>query len=105
VPRAPADKLDGQVVSIYGDGLRAGQNHIVALNRGRRDGVERGHVLALWHAGFRTADRTDPKRAMLRLPDERNGMVFVFRVFERMSYGLILNVNEPVSRGDRFSQP
>jgi hypothetical protein len=105
VPRAPADKLDGQVVSIYGDGLRAGQNHIVALNRGRRDGVERGHVLALWHAGFRTADRTDPKRAMLRLPDERNGMLFVFRVFERMSYGLILNVNEPVGRGDRFSQP
>ena len=105
VPHAPADKLEGLVVSIYGDGLNAGQNHIVALNRGRRDGVERGHVLALWRAGIRTADRTDPNRAMLRLPDERNGMLFVFRVFERMSYALILSVNEPVGRGDRFSQP
>ena len=52
-PHAPSGELKGQIVSIYGDGLSAGQNQIVALNRGATDGMERGHVLALWSAGSR----------------------------------------------------
>ena len=104
-PHAPAGALNGQIVSIYGDGLSAGQNQIVALNRGATDGVERGHVLALWSAGSKVIDRTDPARASLTLPDERHGLLFVFRVFDRMSYALILSVKDPVKTGDRFSQP
>jgi hypothetical protein len=41
----------------------------------------------------------------MRLPDERHGLLFVFRVFERVSYALILTVKDPVHPGDRFSQP
>jgi len=104
-PHAPAAALNGQVVSIYGDGLSAGQNQIVALNRGAADGMERGHVLALWSAGSKVIDRTDPARASLTLPDERHGLLFVFRVFDRMSYALILSVKDPVKPGDRFTQP
>ncbi|HEX7435566.1 MAG TPA: LysM domain-containing protein [Caldimonas sp.] len=104
-PHAPQAPLAGQIVSIYGDSLTAGQNQIVALNKGARDGVERGHVLALWRDGVRTLDRTDPTKALLKLPDERVGMLFVFRVFDRMSYALILTVREPVKPGDRFTQP
>jgi hypothetical protein len=92
-------------VSIYGEALTAGQNQIVALNRGARDGLERGHVLALWRAGVLTVDPTDAKRPPMQLPDERHGLLFVFRVFERVSYALILNVQEPVRPGDRFTQP
>ena len=104
-PHAPQAPLDGQIVSIYGDALTAGQNQIVALNRGAREGIERGHVLALWRDGVRTIDKTDPTRALMKLPDERHGMLFVFRVFDRMSYALILSVKDPVKPGDRFSQP
>jgi hypothetical protein len=104
-PHAPSGELKGQIVSIYGDGLSAGQNQIVALNRGATDGVERGHVLALWSAGSRVKDTTDPLRPTLTLPDERHGLLFVFRVFDRMSYALILNVKDPVKAGDRFTQP
>jgi hypothetical protein len=85
--------------------LSAGQNQIVALNRGATDGMERGHVLALWTAGSRVKDTTDPTRPTLTLPDERHGLLFVFRVFDRMSYALILNVKDPVKAGDRFTQP
>ena len=46
VPHPPASPVQGRIVSIYGEGLRAGQNQVVALNRGKRDGIERGHVLA-----------------------------------------------------------
>ena len=105
VPRAPAKAVEGQVISLYGDGLSAGQNQVVSLNRGLRDGLEKGHVLALWRAGRAVVDRTDPARATLQLPDEKRGQLFVFRVFDRVSYALILDTLEPVSSGDRFSQP
>lgn len=106
VPRAPGKPVEGRIVSIYGDGLRAGQNHVVSLNRGTRDGLERGHVLALWRAGSNAVDTTTPgQRTPMRLPDERHGLLFVFRTFERVSYALILNVQEPVQAGDRFTQP
>ena len=106
-PHAPAQAVDGRVVSIYGDGLNAGQNQIVALNRGRRDGLERGHVLALWRAGSPAVDRTgaDKRGEVIRLPDERHGLLFVFRTFERVSYALIVSVQDPVRAGDRFTQP
>ncbi len=105
IPHAPAAPIGGQIVSIYGDGLNAGQNQIVALNRGRRDGLERGHVLALWQRGRSMVDSTSDKREVIHLPDERHGVLFVFQVYERVSYALIISVREPVRAGDRFSQP
>jgi hypothetical protein len=105
VPHAPAQPVDGRIVSVYGEALIAGQNQIVALNKGTKDGMERGHVLALWQAGVLTTDKTDPTRPAMRLPDERHGLLFVFRVFDRVSYALILNVQHPVRAGDRFTQP
>ena len=104
-PHAPQGLLEGQIVSLYGDSLTAGQNQIVALNRGARDGMERGHVLALIRNGARVVDTTDPTKQTIKLPDERHGLLFVFRVFDRMSYALILSVKDPVSPGDRFAQP
>ncbi len=104
-PHAPQGLMEGQIVSLYGDALTAGQNQIVALNRGARDGMERGHVLALIHNGARVIDTTDSSKPRIKLPDERHGLLFVFRVFDRMSYALILSVQEPVAAGDRFSQP
>jgi hypothetical protein len=105
VPHAPKDAVAGQIVSIYGESLTAGQNQIVALNRGARDGLDRGTVLALWRNGATVRDTTTDSKEFIKLPDERHGLLFVFRVFDRMSYALILNVQEPVKAGDRFTQP
>jgi LysM domain len=104
-PHAPAAPMAGQIVSIYGEELAAGSNRIVALNKGAADGMERGHVLALWRKGVNVIDRTDGSRPTIKLPDERHGLLFVFRVFDRVSYALILTVQEPVTAGDRFTQP
>ncbi|MCV2357101.1 LysM peptidoglycan-binding domain-containing protein [Paucibacter sp. B2R-40] len=105
IPHSPSAPINGQIVSIYGEGLNAGQNQIVALNRGRRDGIERGHVLALWQQGRSMVDSTSDKREVIKLPDERHGVLFVFQVYERVSYALIISVKAPVKAGDRFSQP
>jgi hypothetical protein len=104
-PHAPGAPLKGRVISVYGDGLNAGQNQIVSINKGARDGIERGHVLAVWRAGGVRTDATTDQRTVIRLPDERHGLMFVFRVFERVSYGLVLQVKEPVTSGDVFTQP
>jgi hypothetical protein len=107
VPRAPTKPLSGQVVSVYGDGLIAGQNQIVAINRGAGDGLERGHVLSVLRDGRTLVDRTGPdgKALALKLPDERHGLMVVFRVFDRVSYALLLNTQLPVRAGDHFDMP
>lgn len=105
VPHAPLIPVDGRIVSIYGDSINVGQNQIVVLNQGERNGLERGHVLGLWRTGATRVDTTSPDRASMRLPDERVGLLFVFRVFERVSYALIVQSQDPVRAGDRFGPP
>ena len=61
--------------------------------------------MALWRDGRVIRDTTSDDRAQLKLPDERHGLLFVFRVFNRMSYALILTAQDPVKRGDHFTQP
>jgi hypothetical protein len=104
-PHHPGAPMAGRVLQIYGDALSAGQNQIVALNRGARDGVERGHVLALWRHGERQVKHIEGQRTVMQLPNEPNGLLFVFNVFERTSYALILSANVPVFPGDNFTQP
>jgi hypothetical protein len=105
MPHPPAAPMTGQVVSVYGEALNGGQNQIVALNRGTREGIERGHVLALWRAGSAAVDATGKRAQPVQLPDERSGLLFVFRVFDRVSYALILSAVDPVRAGDRITQP
>jgi hypothetical protein len=105
VPHPPTGEMNGLVVSLYGDALSAANNQIVSLNRGSRDGMERGTVLALWHEGAVTHDTSIDKGPLIKLPDERTGLLFVFRVFDRVSYALILNTTQPAVPGDRFSAP
>jgi LysM repeat protein len=104
-PHAPSQPMGGQVVKVYGESLIAGQNQVVAINRGSKDGVERGHVLAVLRDGARVVDRTRERPQEIKLPDERHGLMFVFRTFDRVSYALLLQVQEPVRAGDRFTQP
>jgi len=104
-PHAPAKPISGQIISVYGDALNAGQNHVVALNRGAADGLEQGHILALLRDGPQVTDRTVAQPTQIKVPDERTGLLFVFRVFDRVSYGLVLQVQQPVTAGDRFTQP
>lgn len=107
VPHAPAMDVDARVVSLYGHSAvaYAGQNQVVAINRGTEDGMETGHVLALLREGGRIKDKTDPDKPLIKLPTERNGHAMVFRTFERVSYVLILDIRNPVRVGDRLVNP
>jgi hypothetical protein len=110
-PHAPGKDIRGRIISIYG-GINkvgeAGRNSIVTLNRGRTDGLEAGHVLALYTRMGTVRDITKAKNAPdanIELPDERSGLVFVFRVFDRVSYALVMNATNPVSPLDVVRTP
>jgi len=105
MPHAPAKAVSGRLVSVYGGVGQAGRDSIVTLSRGKRDGLEVGHVLALSRAGAEISNRHEGKKEVHRLPDERYGLVFVFRVFERVSYALVMNVTRTVEIGDVVANP
>jgi hypothetical protein len=106
-PHAPAGPLNGTIVSVYGNAVKiAGQNQVVVINKGAADGVEMGHVLAILKEGERRLDRSQPgERTEIKLPNERNGLLMVFRPFERLSYALILEISDTVEVGDKVANP
>jgi nucleoid-associated protein YgaU len=104
-PRAPAKPVTGRVLALYNRTGQGGPLSVISLTRGSKDGLEPGHVLALHRAGATVTNRFDGEVKTDVLPDERYGLVFVFRVFERVSYALVLEASRPVITGDRFGNP
>jgi hypothetical protein len=112
-PRAPSTQIQGRVISTYGKNPRvgeAGPHTVISINRGKSHGLEVGHVLALYRPGDGTtvaiaARRRTDTAEKLALPNERYGLAFVFRVFDRVSYALVMTVNKPVAILDVVQNP
>jgi hypothetical protein len=106
VPHAPTALVKGRILSIYGGVGEAGRFSIVTISRGKADGLEQGHVLAIYRTGATVTNRfEDSKPQSVKLPDERFGLMFVFRAFERVSYALIMESSRPVQPGDTVQTP
>ena len=105
-PRAPTNAVEARIVSVYGSAVaNVAQNQVVVINRGTKDGMERGHVLAIQTNGERLVDKTGASFQDIKLPDERNGLLMVFRPFERVSYALVLSAEQAVRVGDWLINP
>ena len=149
VPHAPEAQINGRIMRIYGGVAEAGPNTVVSINRGKKDGLEEGHVLAINRYGRIIKDpeykattsnkvvpeqknlkelnldvyqgpdgktvvnlAKDPVRAKaalapneLKLPDERVGLLMIFRTFDRISYGLIMSSSDAISELDSVQTP
>ena len=89
---------------------------MVIINRGKRQGLEPGQVLSIWEGGDHVIDRgrgglthsnqfTAPFAPTIRLPSERAGTFMVFRAYDDMSYGLVLNATTELHVGDSIRNP
>jgi hypothetical protein len=105
VPRAPRAEINGKIISIYGGVGEAGKYSIVTISRGKRDGVEHGHVLAISRTGENVTNNFEDGKQSIRLPDERYGLLFVFRVFDRVSYALVMEASRSVLPRDTVLTP
>jgi len=105
-PHAPVAPVKGRVMSIYGGGTKLGEGAtgtVISINQGKSQGLEVGHVIALYRPGGLVAERGSDKP--LALPSDRYGLAFVFRVFDRVSYALVMNVTRPVNTLDLVQNP
>lgn len=134
VPHAPDSDIAGRIMTSYDGAAEIGRNTIVTLNRGNADGLESGHVLAVYSAGeklskkkvdplthkpevnittSRDADgklivnlaKEDESANTVYLPDERVGLVMVFRVFEHVAYALVMQSERPIHTNDVVKTP
>ena len=117
--RAPASDIHGRIISIVGGTDLVGQFEVVAINRGKSQGLEAGNVLAVDSAGGTVRDLYRGGRDInsmgggigtsfapkVRLPDERSGTLLVFKVYDRMSYGLIVGASDTIHRMDVVRTP
>lgn len=104
VPHPAEPGTEVRIVSVYGGVSHAGQYQAVSINQGRDANIDVGTVLTLYRTGQTIADRTDGRRK-IKLPDEKYGTLFVFRVFKKMSYALIMEVTDSVQVGDIARSP
>ncbi len=105
VPRPPEGSVDGRIVSVYRGVTQVGRNNVVAVNVGKSAGVEIGNVLAIKHRGNLVTDREAVKSEKVKLPDESVGHLLVFRVFDKIAYGLVMDASQPIAVGDVVSNP
>lgn len=107
VPHAPTLPVAAQVVQVHGGALQGSTHSVIAINRGRIDGVQPGMVLSVLQGGVRVMDRHAPggQQRAVQLPSVAHGHAMVFRTFDRVSYALILNSLHAVRRGDRLTNP
>lgn len=117
-PRPPRGLVQARIIGLYNSlaASEGGRNSIVSLNKGRRDGIENGFVLAILRTGatlgqppasgmFSGMFSREAPEPQVRLPDERYGLVFVFRTFDSVSYALVMESTRAVEPGDRVQTP
>jgi hypothetical protein len=122
VPHAPENEINGRIIRIHGgvEGgvAEAGPNMVVSINRGKQDGLEVGHVLAVSRYGriikdpeykksesSTSASESSLPPGQVKLPDERVGLMMIFRTFDRVSYGLITNTSSSIYTLDSVHNP
>ena len=121
-PHAPQAAVNGQIIALDRDSAEVGRGWIVTIDRGAGDGIDVGAVLAI-HRGVPPIQDPRPSKEpdrikqlleqtkvyqpdrLLNVPDERIGLLFVFRVFDYVSYGIVLNTTDPVTVGNYVRKP
>lgn len=102
-PSAPDSDIRGEILSVARGVSSIGQYDVVLLNLGSRESMEAGHVMNIWRRGDLVNDPIAGE--LVRLPAEQAGLLMIFKTFEKMSYGLVLDASRPLSVGDEVRTP
>ncbi len=102
-PSAPAEIVSGVILAVEGGVTQIGNMDIVVINRGVRDGLEVGNIMAVNKKGLFIKDHIGGDK--ITLPEEHAGLLMIFRTFEKMSYGLVLTANRPMAIFDVVKNP
>lgn len=105
-PHAVPSGTEGHIISVVDGVTQIGQFNVVALDLGKRDGMEIGHVLRVFQQGDVIKDPVSSKFGKtVKLPDEEAGVVMIFRTFDKVSFGLIMSATRPIHVNDFVRTP
>jgi LysM domain-containing protein len=121
-PHLPARDVEGRIIASMADTTEMGRGSILTIDKGLQDGIDVGTVLAVYRGiapipdprpntetpvMVRFFDQTTMfrKEQYLDVPQERTGLMFVFRTFDRIAYAILLNTTDPVQIGDFVRKP
>lgn len=103
-PRAPEAEIeDAYMIGVASGVTQIGQMNIVIVNRGDREGLAVGDVLAIYQTGQIIEDPVT--KEMVALPDVRAGLLMLFEVYDKASFGLVLTASRPLAVGDKLKNP
>ena len=102
-PRSPSSQIDGRIVSVVGGVTQIGQYMVVVLNRGTNDNLSVGDVLSVFQTGEEVDDRFGGGK--VRLPDEEAGTLMIFKTYDRISYGLVMEATQAIHIHDTVRNP
>jgi hypothetical protein len=108
LPHAPQAAIEGRILSVMDGIARIGQYQVIAIDKGSRDGLEVGNVLAVYQSGEMVRDRIGPHRlggTAIKLPNERAGTVMIIRPFDRVSYALVMEAARDLRVLDKVTTP
>ena len=103
LPGAPRGEIDGYLLAVEDGVSQIGAMDVVIINRGQREGLEPGHLLAIYRTGEFVRDPVTNEQ--VKVPDFRAGLLLVFRSFEKVSYGLVMRAERPLKVMDRVRNP
>lgn len=105
-PHTPDRKVKGRIISLFDALFGIAKFQVAVINRGGRDGIEVGHLLETQSSGSTVRDSySEKEKGSIKLPDQRSGLMMVFRVFDKVSYGLILESTRVISNNDTVISP
>ena len=103
MPREPASQVDGLIIDVPRGVTQIGLLDVVTINKGKRDGMAEGTVLAIMKTGETVRDRVTGQQ--VKVPDERGGLLMVFRAYDKISYGLVLTASRDLALMDKVTNP
>ena len=115
-PKAPDTNVEGRIISVVDGVSLIGQYQVVVLNRGARNGLAPGDVLTVFQAGETVRDRYAGRSfnstgggfmggESVTLPDEAAGTVMIFKVYDRIGYGLVMEATSDIHVLDAVRNP
>ncbi len=103
-PSSPESKIEGKIIDVAGEGVnQVGRMTVVIANKGEREGLKVGNILAIYQQGDRVRDPVTGE--WVKLLNERAGLLMVFNVFEKTSYGIVLQADRPLQVGAVLRNP
>jgi nucleoid-associated protein YgaU len=103
MPSSPQTPIEGLIIDVPRGVTQIGEYDVVTLDKGKRDGLAEGNVLAIFKTGETVRDRITGEQ--VKIPDERSGLLMVFRTYDKLSYGLVLRASRSLAVMDKVRNP